>query len=112
MSNGQYVKFLVSFSYLVPVNQFDKLEFCGESPLTMRARCSAFRYFPNPLGIGTAKQFDKLEFVYRFSETHFFAQANNLSDISLKSTVPPFFKFKKVSTIIRSSEAATVSKSF
>jgi hypothetical protein len=41
----------------------DKLEFGGESPLTMRARCSAFRYCPNPLGIVTAKQFVKLEFV-------------------------------------------------
>ena len=34
----------------------DKLEFGGESPLTMRARCSALRYFPDPLGIVTAKQ--------------------------------------------------------
>ena len=40
----------------------DKLEFGGESPLTMRAVCYAFRYFPNPLGIVTAKQLDKLEF--------------------------------------------------
>ena len=31
-----------------------KLGFGGESPLTMRARCSAFRYFPDPLGIVTA----------------------------------------------------------
>ena len=28
----------------------------------MRARCSAFRYCPSPLGIVTAKQLDKLEF--------------------------------------------------
>ena len=35
---------------------------CGQCPLTMRARCSAFRYFPDPLGIVTAKQLDKLEF--------------------------------------------------
>ena len=41
----------------------DKLEFGGESPLTMRARCSAFRYCPDPLGIVTAKQCVKLEFV-------------------------------------------------
>ena len=40
----------------------DKLEFGGESPLTMRAWCGAFRYCPNPLGIVTAKQLDKLEF--------------------------------------------------
>ena len=40
-----------------------KLEFGGESPLTMRARCSGFRYCPNPLGIVTAKQLDKLEFI-------------------------------------------------
>ena len=40
-----------------------KLDFGGESPLTMRARCSVFRYFPNPLGIVTAKQLVKLVFV-------------------------------------------------
>ena len=40
-----------------------KLEFGDESPLTMRARCSAFRYCPNPLGIDTAEQLGKLEFV-------------------------------------------------
>ena len=40
---------------------FDKLEFGGESPLTIRARCSALRYYPNPRGIVTAKQLDKLE---------------------------------------------------
>ena len=40
----------------------DKLEFGGESQLTMRARRSAFRYCPNPLGIVTAEQLDKLEF--------------------------------------------------
>ena len=28
----------------------------------MRARCSAFRHCPDPLGIVTAEQFDKLEF--------------------------------------------------
>ena len=39
-----------------------KLEFGGESPLTMRARCSAFRYCPDPLGIVTAEELDKLEF--------------------------------------------------
>ena len=40
----------------------DKLEFGGQWPLTMRTRCSAFRYCPNPLGIVTAEQLDKLEF--------------------------------------------------
>ena len=40
----------------------DKLEFGGESPLTIRAWCSVFRYFPDPLGIVTAEQLDKLEF--------------------------------------------------
>ena len=45
---------------------FDKLEFDGESPLTMRAQCSAFRCFPNPLGIVTAKPFDEVEFTYLF----------------------------------------------
>ena len=40
----------------------DKLEFGGESPLTMRARCGDFRYCPDPLGIVTAKRFVKLEF--------------------------------------------------
>ena len=39
-----------------------QLEFGGVSPLTMRARCSAFRYCPDPLGIVTAEQLDKLEF--------------------------------------------------
>ena len=47
----------------VSYRQFDKLEFDGESPLTIRARCRAFRYCPDPLGIVTAEQFDKLEFV-------------------------------------------------
>ena len=42
---------------------FDILEFGGQWPLTIRARCRAFRYCPNPLGIVTAEQFDKLEFV-------------------------------------------------
>ena len=41
----------------------DKLEFGDEPPLTMRARCSAFRYCPDPLGIVTAKQLVKLEFI-------------------------------------------------
>ena len=45
-----------------PTYLFVKLEFGGESPLTMRARCSAFRYCPNPLGIVPAELFDKLEF--------------------------------------------------
>ena len=43
--------------------QLDQLEFGGESPLTMRTRCSAFRYCPNPLGIVTAEQLGKLEFI-------------------------------------------------
>ena len=43
--------------------QLDKLEFGGESPRTIRAWCSGFRYCPNPLGIVTAEQLDKLEFV-------------------------------------------------
>ena len=38
------------------------MEFGGQRPQAMRARCSDFRYCPDPLGIGTAKQFDKLEF--------------------------------------------------
>jgi len=42
--------------------QLGKLEFGGESPLTIRARCGAFRYFPDPLGIVTAKQLDKLKY--------------------------------------------------
>ena len=41
---------------------FAKLEFGGESPLTIRAWCSALRYCPDPLGIVTAKQLYKLEF--------------------------------------------------
>ena len=45
----------------------DKLEFGGESPLTMRARCSALRYFPDPLGIVTAEALDKLELAYFLS---------------------------------------------
>ena len=44
------------------VHQSGKLEFGGESPLTMRARYSGFRYCPNPLGIVTANQLDKLKF--------------------------------------------------
>ena len=41
----------------------DKLEFGGESPLTIRAWCGTIRYCPDPLGIVPAEQFDKLEFV-------------------------------------------------
>ena len=40
---------------------FDKLEFDGESPLTIRAWCSAFCYCPDPLGIAPAEVLDKLE---------------------------------------------------
>ena len=39
---------------------FDKLEFGGESPRTIRARCSGFRYCPNPLGIVSAEVLDNL----------------------------------------------------
>ena len=48
--------------------QFDILEFGGESPLTIRARCSAFRYCPDPLGIVTAEVSDKLEFTKLFHQ--------------------------------------------
>ena len=41
---------------------FAKLELAGMPPQAIRARCSRFRYFPDPLGIVTAEQFDKLEF--------------------------------------------------
>ena len=34
----------------------------GQWPLTMRAKCRGFRYFPDPLGIVTAEQLEKLEF--------------------------------------------------
>ena len=47
--------------------QFVKLEFGGQWPRTMRARCSALRYFPAPLGIVTAKALDKLELAYFLS---------------------------------------------
>ena len=42
----------------------EKLEFGGESPLTMRARLVCIRYCPGPLGIVTAEQLNKLEFDY------------------------------------------------
>ena len=51
----------------VLVRHLNKLEFGGESPLTMRARCSAFRYCPNPLGIVPAELFDKLEFICEYT---------------------------------------------
>ena len=35
----------------------------GMPPRAMRAWCNAFCYYPDPLGIVTAKQLDKLEFV-------------------------------------------------
>ena len=50
------------FSLCKARKQFDKLEFGGESPRTMRAGCYAFRYCPDPLGVVTAKQLNKLEF--------------------------------------------------
>ena len=53
---------LIIASTMLIVRPLDKLEFGGESPLTIRAWCSAFRYFPNPLGIVPVEQFDKLEF--------------------------------------------------
>ena len=34
----------------------------GMPPQAIRARCSAFRFCPNPLGIVTAEELDKLEF--------------------------------------------------
>ena len=45
-------------------------------PQAMRARCSGFRYCPDPLGIVTAEQFDKLEYISLFvfgSEIFYFA---------------------------------------
>ena len=42
---------------------YDKLEFGGQRPQAMRARCSDFRYCPYPLGIVTAEELGKLEFV-------------------------------------------------
>ena len=50
----------------------DKLEFDGQWPLTMRARCCAFRYCPDPLGIVTAEQLGKLEFGNLFQQIIFF----------------------------------------
>ena len=44
------------------VARLDNLEFGGQWPLTMRARCRAFRYCPDPLGIVTAEVLVKLEF--------------------------------------------------
>ena len=52
------------------VKLFDKLEFGGQWPLTMRVRCSAFRYCPNPLGVVPAEQFDKLEFGDLFQQIY------------------------------------------
>ena len=49
-------------SWIQIYHLLNKLEFGGQRPQAMRARCSDFRYCPDPLGIGTAKQFDKLEF--------------------------------------------------
>ena len=37
------------------------MELGGESPQTIRAQCGAIRYCPDPLGIVTAEQPDKLE---------------------------------------------------
>ena len=31
---------------------------CGQCPLTIRARCGACRYFPNPLGIDNHRKND------------------------------------------------------
>ena len=52
-----------SFATVLIAYLLDILKFCGQWPLTMRAWCSAFRYCPDPLGIVTAKQLDKLEFI-------------------------------------------------
>ena len=46
---------------------FDILEFGSESPLTMRALCSAFRYCPDPLGFVPVEVLDKLELAYSIS---------------------------------------------
>ena len=36
----------------------------GQWPLTMRTWCNTFRYCPDPLGIVTAEQLDKLELLH------------------------------------------------
>ena len=57
-----FMKRNCSTSELIPY-QLGKLEFGGDSPRTIRAWCSRFRYFPDPLGIVTAEELDKLEFI-------------------------------------------------
>ena len=52
---------LLYFTNNYAIINLDKLEFGGQWPLTMRTRCGAFRYCPDPLGIVTATQLDKLE---------------------------------------------------
>ena len=59
---GRFLSFLMWLGGKLPV---DKLEFGGESPRTMRARCSGFRNCPDPLGIVTAKQLDKFGILRR-----------------------------------------------
>ena len=63
---SEYARALNERPYICKFKQLNKLEFGGQSPLTMRAWCSVFRYCPNPLGIVPAEQFDKLEFVKLF----------------------------------------------
>ena len=53
---------IVELYFNICYNHLNKLEFGGQWPLTMRAKCSTIRYCPNPLGIVTAEQLDKLEF--------------------------------------------------
>ena len=62
LCNGVRINFFEMFMRK-NYRQTDKLGFGGESPLTMRAQCRAFRYCPNPLGIVPAQVLDKLEFI-------------------------------------------------
>ena len=50
-------------AYVCPINW----NLAGMPPRVIRARCGAFRYCPDPLGIVTAEQLDKLELVFLFA---------------------------------------------
>ena len=63
ITQGNYSRGLLPCFRIKCNDQLDKLEFGGESPRTSCARCSAFRDCPDPLGIITAEQLEKLEFV-------------------------------------------------
>ena len=57
---------IIEFTDTAKPPRLSNWNLAGMPPQATRARCSAFRYCPSPLGIVTAEQLDKLEFIKLF----------------------------------------------